>query len=138
MDFHGFTAAEMLELLERTWSSRVWHGLRRVRIIHGRGVILGSELRRWSEEKGIEWSPENGNPGATILFPSRRILPTESSGNRPLAAPLRIKRREVSIALRARPPSPEPNADDSELFVREMKRLEAAETRAFDQRKRFF
>ena len=82
VDFHGFTARGMREWLESTWSRRVWHGLQRVRIIHGKGDVLIPELRKWCQEKGIDWSPEPGNPGATLIYPGRRTLPSSAPGNR--------------------------------------------------------
>lgn len=83
-DFHGYRAAEMLAWLENVWARRQWHGLLRVRIIHGTGEVLFRAARQWCDEKGIPWTVEPHNPGVTILHPSRRTLPTTPTSNRAL------------------------------------------------------
>src|ERR1043165_7093027 len=104
-DFHGFTASSMRDWLERTWSMRRWHGIERVRIIHGKGEVLIPELRRWCEEKGIDWSPEPGNPGATLIFPGRRTLPSSGPTNRIATPELRAFRNKVASNQKLQNPS---------------------------------
>src|SRR5436309_564715 len=100
VDFHGFTAVSMRDWLEQTWSTRRWHGIERVRIIHGKGEVLMPELRRWCEEKGIDWNPEPGNPGATFIYPGRRTLPASSPGNRIASTRLNEYRIRLSSQVR--------------------------------------
>jgi hypothetical protein len=85
VDFHGFTAMQMQQALEDIWAGRRWHGLRRVRVVHGTGTVLWRVLREWCDAKGIPWVPEPSNPGATVLHPSRRVLPPSLQRHRPLA-----------------------------------------------------
>src|SRR5438309_10691701 len=113
-DFHHFTVAEMRDWLNRKWGGLAWQGMTRVRIIHGRGVSLGLALKTWCEEKGIEWAPESGNPGATIIFPSHSHRPAQDPPNRPIAALLNPHRSRVQKLPASTIPRPEPS--DSDLF----------------------
>lgn len=84
VDLHGLTVEQMRLNLQKRWQE--WRGLRRVRIIHGRGAILKPEVERWCREMGIRFAPEPNNPGAMCLFPQERTLP-----DRPLAVTLEEK-----------------------------------------------
>lgn len=100
IDFHGFTAREMRIELDRLALTDAWRGWRRLRVIHGTGEVLGVELRLWCDERGIPWSPEPRNPGATVLHPfqspgpPRRAFPgalkprSEPRRKRTLARPI--------------------------------------------------
>src|SRR5687768_3323122 len=72
VDFHGFSRAGMVAWLEENWARPGWRGLRRVRVIHGKGEVLPSALRDWCDSRAIPWAPEAGNPGCTILHPALR------------------------------------------------------------------
>lgn len=135
IDFHGFTVAQMRAWLETTWARRQWHGLRRVRVIHGTGAVLFRELRRWCDEKGIPWTTEIHNPGVTILHPSHRALPSPPSTHHPFAAlkhrlssraaptprPSPPKKRPTPPAVPASPSKPDPDA--ARLMEEEFDRL---------------
>ncbi len=84
IDLHGLTVEQMRLTLQRRWPE--WRGMRRVRVIHGRGAALKPELERWCEEMGIPCSPDPGNPGAMRIHPQHRTLPDHS-----LAVSLREK-----------------------------------------------
>ena len=105
IDFHKHSAIQMRDKLEHIWSRRTWHGLQRVRVIHGKGEVLIPELRRWCEEKGIDWSPEPGNPGATLIFPGRRTLPSSGPTNRIATPELRAFRNKVAANQKLQNPS---------------------------------
>lgn len=70
LDLHGMTVEEMRRRLEQEWPG--WRGLRRVRVIHGRGAALKPELIRWCEERGVPCSVDGGNPGSTCILPLMR------------------------------------------------------------------
>jgi hypothetical protein len=72
IDLHGLTVAQMRVLLQKRWPE--WRGMRRVRVIHGRGEALKPELARWCDEMGIPCAVEPGNPGSSRIFPSLRTL----------------------------------------------------------------
>ena len=118
-DFHGFSVAGMMQWLEDNWASRRWHGLRRVRVIHGNGEVLPPALREWCDHKGIQWAPESGNPGTTILHPAARQLPKPPTANKPLRE---IKKR-VSPVLPVKP-APPPEPEDSALFEQAVAEIE--------------
>jgi hypothetical protein len=101
----------MLAWLEDNWNRKRWQGLRRVRVIHGKGEVLGRALRNWCDAKGISWAPESGNPGATIIHPTSKTPRPASRArlNRP-AQPARAER----------PPDPA----DVELFEKAIMELE--------------
>ena len=101
-------------MLENVWSRRAWHGLQRVRVIHGDGAVLRQVVRQWCDEKGIEWNPERGNPGATIVHPGRRLATTPPAPYRPLSSLQSLKATEGKKGGReegrtpAHPPAEEP------------------------------
>jgi len=74
-DLHGHTADEMRSLLEHEWPG--WRGMRCVRLVHGRGVVLKPALQLWCAERGIPFEPEPNNAGAALIFPSRRVQASE-------------------------------------------------------------
>ncbi|MGC8668532.1 MAG: Smr/MutS family protein [Chthonomonadales bacterium] len=116
-DFHGYTRDEMRRCLDATWAARRWIGLRRVRIIHGQGAVLGGALQEWCDAKGIPWQIEPGNPGATILYPNQRVSP--------IIAP-RTSRRLPSPRSKDTPErenSKAPSQEDRDLFQEELNRL---------------
>jgi hypothetical protein len=86
IDLHGYTANEARQQMEGAWARRVWHGLTRVRVIHGSGAVLWEVVRSWAEEKGIPWTVEPRNPGVTILLPGTRSSASPAPPNRPLSA----------------------------------------------------
>src|SRR5262245_45147813 len=90
IDLHGYTRAEARAHLEAIWARREWHGLRRVRIIHGTGAVLHRVVRQWCEEKGIPWTTEAQNPGVTILHPGLRPKTPPVPPHHPMA---HLKRR---------------------------------------------
>lgn len=106
-DFHGYTAAGMRAELEAVWASGRWRGLRRVRVIHGRGEVLGPVFLEWCDEVGIRWAPEPGNPGATFLYPAISDVapPPAPPARRRTRRPSRITRPEVHVS-----------AEDTALF----------------------
>jgi hypothetical protein len=73
VDLHGLTVEQLRHTLQRRWSE--WHGMRSVRIVHGRGTSLKPEVERWCREMGIPCENDAGNPGSLRLFPQRRTLP---------------------------------------------------------------
>ena len=77
VDYHGFTAVEMRRDLDYRWTGSAFRGAQRVRVIHGRGEVLGQALRSWCDEARVTWAPDPGNPGSTILHPaaSQRVQP---------------------------------------------------------------
>jgi hypothetical protein len=70
VDFHGHTAEQMRLALEKRWPG--WKGMARVRIVHGQGEVLAHELAGWCRARGIVFEREVKNPGATVLYPTRR------------------------------------------------------------------
>jgi hypothetical protein len=155
VDYHGYTAVEMLGALEMAWARRSWQGLRRVRVIHGSGCVLWRELRRWADEKGIPWSPEVANPGTTILHPALRVVPAPAPAHRPIGShsrslgtalarrcathPLPPGRPMTRPAPRdAAPPAesqPEGPAHHPDAMAEEFDRLAAEDARALWRRK---
>lgn len=91
VDLHGDTSAGARSRLETIWSTKSWHGLRRVRVIHGTGEVLWKVVRLWCEEKGIEWTTESHNAGVTILHPGRRAVSAPAPPHRPLAKLSEVK-----------------------------------------------
>lgn len=73
VDLHGHTAEEMRSLLQHEWPS--WRGMRRVRLIHGRGDVLKRELEIWCREMGIPFEIEPNNPGSARIYPTERTIP---------------------------------------------------------------
>ena len=84
IDLHGYTSVAARARLNTEWSTRKWHGLQRVRIIHGTGSVLHALVRLWCEEKGLAWTIESHNPGVTILHPGRRLQADPAPPHRPL------------------------------------------------------
>jgi hypothetical protein len=134
MDLHGDTASTARFRLDSEWSRRRWHGMQRVRVIHGTGDVLWQVVRQWSEEKGIAWSPERGNPGATILHPGERLQAGAEPPNRPFARHKEALKASVpprpvapapappAVERRERPVTP-PVAPPPDLMAAEMERL---------------
>lgn len=131
VDFHGFTAARMLQALEDIWAGRKWHGLRRVRVVHGTGSVLWRALREWCDAKGIPWAPEPSNPGATILHPSRRVLPLSHHPHRPLT---RLQRYHPARRLSPQP-SPPQTVERKDLMAEEFQRLAEEDPRTTRRKK---
>lgn len=129
-DFHGYSRVQMFHWLDATWAARRWAGLRRVRVIHGQGAVLGHALRQWCEAKGIPCQLEPGNPGATILYPSQRHpLPS------PVPAPrIRMPRPPQNPQGSGKPGPPPQN--DVDLFQQELCRLEGVPRSKMLERKR--
>jgi hypothetical protein len=117
-DFHGYTRAEMFRWLNATWASRRWQGMRRVRVIHGKGVVLGSALREWCEAKGIPCQMEPGNPGSTILYPNQQVTQLPSPGVRCVPT---FPRPIPRSSARQNAPAPK---EDRDLFQDELDRLD--------------
>lgn len=133
IDFHGWTRAAMREELNHIWSRREWHGLRRVRVIHGTGLVLWRVLDEWCEEKGIPYAREE-HRGSTIIFPGQRRLPNTPTRNYPLT-PLRgwsppPKPRQIP---RPQPTPEEP--EDTDLFNQAMEDLEKQDRRTLLRKK---
>ena len=129
-DFHGYSQAGMIEWLNAEWGSRRWHGLRRIRIIHGKGEVLHAALREWCDQKGIPWAAEAGNPGATIIRPAGRQAQTFSPAHKPLT---HIK-RHVTPSPESKPP-PTPDPDDAELFEQAVSEIDQSGRRGLYRRK---
>lgn len=127
-DFHGFTAAGMREELDAALASGRWHGLRRVRVIHGKGEVLGIVLREWCEEVGMRWAPEPGNPGATMLYPSISDISPPVQPSRPVPKPRR--------AARPRKPEIRISPEDTQLFEQTVADLDRDPPAAILRRKR--
>src|SRR2546430_928504 len=122
IDLHGMTSGRTRATLERHWASRQWHGLQRVRVIHGTGDVLHAVVRLWCEEKGIEWTTESWNPGVTILLPGRRLQTPAPPPHRPLNG----LKKHLPKAPAARPtPLGGASSSDEDLFAQEMDRLSA-------------
>jgi hypothetical protein len=73
VDLHGLTVEQLRHTLQRRWTE--WHGMRSVRVVHGRGTALKPEVERWCREMGIPCELDPGNPGSMRLYPQRRSLP---------------------------------------------------------------
>jgi hypothetical protein len=84
IDLHGYTSKEARTFLDKRWAQSEWHGLQRIRIIHGTGDVLHGLVRLWCEEKGLMWTTEERNPGVTILHPGRRLQTPAPPPHRPL------------------------------------------------------
>src|SRR5687768_13860866 len=102
----------MVAWLEENWTRPNWRGLRRVRVIHGKGEVLPFALREWCDSRGIPWAPEAGNPGCTILHPASRVAPATAS------APRRTR------PIRSVPPERPPDPADAELFEKAVSDIE--------------
>jgi DNA-nicking Smr family endonuclease len=76
IDLHGLTVEQLRLTLQKRWPE--WRGMRRVRLIHGRGDILKSEVERWCREMGLPFGADPGNPGALRIFPHDRTLPDKT------------------------------------------------------------
>lgn len=132
VDFHHHTVAQMRDWLDRAWAQREWDGLRRVRIIHGRGAALPPALRTWCDEKGIPWSVDPGNPGVTILHPGMRRVPSPRAAQRPLAE----LRKARPPARRALEEAASPRGDaEPDLMAAEFERLAEEDRRRLLGRK---
>lgn len=131
VDFHGYTTAQMLQTLEDIWASRKWHGLRRVRVVHGTGAALWRVLREWCDVKGIPWVPESSNPGATILHPFRRVLPSPHHPHRPLT---RLKHVQ-STHLPLRASSSDSSTESQDLMAEEFRRLAKVDSHTLHRKK---
>ena len=132
IDFHTFSRAQMVGWLEDKWATRKWHGLRRIRIIHGKGDVLHAALREWCDHKGIPWAAESGNPGATIIRPANRDPERQAAvtANKPLK---HIKRQVVPSP----PPKPIPPPDpaDSDMFEQAIAEIEEFDARGLRRSK---
>jgi hypothetical protein len=106
VDFHGCTAEQMRHALEQRWAQ--WRGMKKVRVIHGRGAILKPELERWCEEMGIPFSNDAQNAGSTCIFPTRRTIPS---------ATLRTTLREKGLRL----------TPEQEAYLRDPQAIERAQ-----------
>src|SRR5438552_15285953 len=133
IDLHGLPAVQTRAKLERHWSSREWHGLQRIRVIHGTGDVLHAVVRLWCEEKGVEWTTESYNPGVTVILPGRRLQTPAAPPHRPLNG---LKRHLPKNPAARRPAPPEPSLSDKELFARELDRLSGVETQNLQRDKR--
>jgi hypothetical protein len=134
IDFHHYTRAQMRAELDRVWGSGAWRGLRRVRVIHGAGEVLGREFRAWCDEKGLAWTAEPHNPGVTILLPGRRAQTTPAPPHRPMA---RLKHRLPPAPTgREEPQAPVPSSSDAQLFAEEIERIAGTDSETLRRRKR--
>ena len=120
LDLHGYTAAEARTLLQSEWPG--WRGMRKVRVIHGRGDVLRAELGRWCREMGIPFRTEENNPGSALLFPLER----EAQG-----AELRITLRDKGLNL-----TPEQEAELRDPEAMKRARIAVRERRLEEERKR--
>jgi hypothetical protein len=147
LDLHGYTAASAREQLETVWSRRAWHGMRRIRIIHGTGEVLHKVVRSWADERSIPWTLETYNPGVTILQPSLRREPAGFAHNFPFAR-YRDKLKAVLPAEEPKPSAPPPapeksvapvaqrsNGHSPDLFAQEIERLGEQDPRSLHKRK---
>ena len=134
IDFHHYTRAEMRARLEDIWARREWHGLRRVRVIHGTGAVLYKEVRKWCDEKGIPWTTEEHNPGVTILHPGRRANTAPAPPHRPLTA-IRQYKEEREKAESTRQQAETENRKSSDLMAEEFARLAQEDPRTLRRRK---
>jgi hypothetical protein len=132
----------MRAYLESIWSRREWHGLQRVRVIHGTGATLWRALRQWCDEKGIPWGTEPRNPGVTILHPAHRALPAQALPHRPLALLKRQRPAEKPPEEERAPPAPSEAAPPAapqktrDLMAEEFERLLKEDPRLTQKRKR--
>ena len=105
-DYHGHTAEQMLLALQRKLAE--WHGMKRVRVIHGQGEVLKFTLENWCREVGIAFHSEPNNPGSTLLSPALRPLPKPNLTNTLAQSGLRLtpeqeaELRDPEAAERAR------------------------------------
>jgi hypothetical protein len=136
IDLHGYTSGEARARLNTLWSSREWHGLQRVRVIHGTGSVLHALVRLWCEEKGITWTVEPSNTGVTIVHPGRRLQTDPAPPHRPLRAlkPHRpaAKRRDSEAAAR----DPDDGLTDEERMRRAFDQLGVQEMGSLLKEKR--
>lgn len=135
IDLHGYTAAEARARLNTLWATREWHGLQRVRVIHGTGSVLHALVKLWCEEKGIAWTVEPRNPGVTILHPGQRLQALSAPPHRPLH-PLKHHRPAAKNREAAAPPDPDDNLSDEERMAQEFARLGVEQTPALLKHKR--
>jgi len=153
VDLHGDTSAGARSRLETIWSTKSWHGLRRVRVIHGTGAVLWKVVRTWCEEKGIEWTTESHNAGVTILHPGRRAVSSPAPPHRPLAQLSQVKaskpKKETKSeklpvkAVELAPPEirkvkterPVEKSQDKDLMAEEFARLAEEDERALRKQK---
>lgn len=150
VDLHGYTASEARSRLNVLWSTREWHGLQRIRVIHGTGSVLHALVKLWSEEKGMSWTVEPHNPGVTILHPGRRLQTPPAPAHRPLASLKRElpreKRKEAETTRRPASHVSHADADagaevddgltDEERMKREFDRLGVQDALTLFKRKR--
>ncbi len=148
------TAAETRAELEMIWSRREWHGLRRVRLIHGNGEVLRHVVRDWADEKGIRWTTNAHNPGITTLHPGQRETVAEEMFNRPFLrhrhllqppdAPQNSRMAEQKVppkppaAPAPKPPpalAPPPTPSEEDLFAKELARLDTLDPNLLRRRK---
>ncbi|MEP6757085.1 MAG: Smr/MutS family protein [Chthonomonadales bacterium] len=126
-DLHGLTGIQARHRLEDCWSTGKWHGLKSVQIIHGDAHVLKGVTRKWAEDKGIEWAPVSGNPGATNIFPGRRIQTKPAPPVRPLANPTmaHVRRHSPKTAVPTPSPAP-PDISDDDLMKKALADLGAS------------
>lgn len=120
LDYHGYTVKEMVEELDRLRNSPSWHGLSRVRVIHGRGQKLAPAVRAWCTRRQVSWSPEPFNAGAIVLYPG--IAANDLTGRARDARSPGISQSPTRRAARAS--SRQPGHEERALFEQEMRRLE--------------
>lgn len=118
IDLHGYTALEARSELDRIWGRRCWQGLKRVRVIHGNGVVLRRVVRNWCDDRGIPWATELMNPGTTIIHPANRTVFPPSVTHRPLSHRLRGIKIALNREQRSRADPSHPTAERREELLR--------------------